>query len=272
MDTDQLILEDFITNHSTDAARIIEQSDTENALAIVEKLPIDVAVLLIKNMEQYAVVKCLESMGVDRSVKIIEKLPVQLTGSLLRKMAIDVRELILTKVKSELSIPLKQILEYSENSVGAIMNPLVPTLPDDISSKDAQQRVKKHNQQILHYIFITRRDNTFAGIVKLEDLIIASSKEKLVTIMKTDIPHLNADTGFHKILNHPGWMEYSALPVLDGSGNFLGAIGQGEVRKIENSIKVPNQTKLTSNALGQLYRIGLESLLYTAGERKTEHK
>lgn len=272
MDTDQLLLEEFVANHSTEAARIVEQSDTEYALAIIEKLPSDLAVIMIKNMEQYAVVKCLETMKIDRSVEIIEKLPVQLSASILRKMTAETRELILTNVTVELSIPLKQMLEYSEFSVGAIMNPLVPTLPDDISSKDAQQRVKKHSQQILHYIFVTRRDNTFAGIVKLEDLIIANSKEKLVSIMKTDIPHLNADTVFHKILDHPGWTEFSALPVLDGSGNFLGAIGHGQIRKIENSIKIPNQTKLTSNALGQLYRIGLESLLFTAGERTTENR
>ena len=272
MDTDQLILEDFVVRHSTDAARVIEQFNTEQALAVIEKLPVDLAVMLIKNMERYAVVKCFESMDIDYAAEIIEKIPVQLTGPILRRMTTDIRELILTKVTPQFSMPLKQMLEYSENSVGAIMNPLVPTLPDDISSKDAQQRVKKYNQQILHYIFITRRDNTFAGIVKLEDLITADSKEKLVSIMKTDIPRLDADTVFHKILNHPGWIEYAALPVLDDSGNFLGAIDQGEIRKIENSIKAPDQNKLTSSALGQLYRIGLESLIYSAGQRINEDK
>jgi len=272
MDTDQLILEDFVANHSTEAARIIEQLKTEQSLALIEKLPVDLAVMLIKKMEQYAVVKCIERMEVDHSVEIIEKLPVQLSALILRRMNIDEREVILAKVTPQFSISLKQMLEYSENSVGAIMNPLVPTLPDDISLKDARERIKKHKRQLLHYIFITRRDNTFAGIVKMEDLLIADSKEPLESIMKKDVPHLIADTDFHKFFNHSGWIEHTALPVLDRSGNFLGAISQGEIRKIENDIKFPSQNALASNALGQLFRIGLEGLLYSAGERMTEDK
>ena len=269
MDADQQILEEFIKSHSPEAARLIEQLSTEHSLALIDKIPIELAVLLFEQMEQYSVIKCIESMEVDRAVKIIEKLPVQLSATLFRRMNTDSRGTILAKVTPQLSLSLNQILKYSENSVGALMNPLVPTLPNDISVKDARERIKKHKRQLFHYVFITQRDNTFAGIVKLEDLFIAGSKEPLESIMKSDVPHLLVDTDVHKIVNHPGWVEYTALPVLERLGNFLGAFNQGEVRKIENDkkIKVPSKTTKTGNALGQLYRIGLEGLIHSAGER-----
>ena len=249
-------------------------SKLEHSLALIEKIPVEIAVMLFKEMEQFAVVRHIEEMEVEHAIKIIEKLPVQLNASILRRVNSNVREMILAKVPSEISLPLNQMLSLSVNSVGTIMNPLIPTLPDDISIKDAFDRIRKNNQQIFQYIYITRHDNIFAGIVKLEDLIIAGSKEPLVSIMKTNVPHLLADTDFRKIINHPGWIEYSALPVLDRSGIFIGALSHGVIRKLEidKDIKRPRQAVLAGNALGELYWIGLSGLLYSAEHKVTEQE
>ena len=41
MDTDQLILKEFVTHHRIDAARIIEQLKTEHSLALFAKIPVE---------------------------------------------------------------------------------------------------------------------------------------------------------------------------------------------------------------------------------------
>ena len=108
----------------------------------------------------------------------------------------------------------------------------------------------------------------------MEDLIVTGSKEQLVSIMKTDVPHLLADTDFHKILNHPGWIEYTDLPVIDRSGGFLGALNHGEITRLEISKnrKKPEQAVLAGNALGELYRIGLSGLLYSTADKGNEKR
>ena len=132
MDADQKLLEEFIANHSRDAARIIEQLNTEQLLPVLEKIPVDLAVILFIEMENYAVINCIELMEIDNSIKIIEKLPVQLNALLLRRMNSNLKELILAKISPDISVSLNQLLRYPENSVGAMMDALVPTLPDDI--------------------------------------------------------------------------------------------------------------------------------------------
>lgn len=272
MDTDQLILKEFVTHHRIDAARIIEQLKTEHSLALFEKIPVELAVKLFEEMEQYAVIKIIEEMVVEHSIKIIEKLPLQLNASILRGMKNEVREMILAKIPPQISLPLNQMLRYSVNSIGALMNPQVPAFQEDIIIKDALDRIRKSKQQLFQYIYIINRDNIFSGIVKLEDLIVAGSKEQLVSIMKTEVPHLLADTDFHKVLNHPGWIEFTELPVLDRSGIFLGALSFGKIRKMEdgNKIMKPKQAVLAANALGELYRIGLSGLLYSTAKSGIE--
>jgi magnesium transporter len=274
MDNDQLILKQFIAHHSEDAARIIEQLKIEHSLALIEKIPVEIAVTLFKEMGQFAVVRHIERMEVEHAIKIIEKFSVQLNASILRKVNSDVREIILAKLSPEISLPLNQMLSLSVNSVGTLMNPLVPTLPDDISIKDALDLIRKNKQQLFHYIYIIRHDNIFAGLVKLEDLIVTDSKEQLVSIMKTDVPHLIVDIDFHKIINHPGWIDYNALPVLDRSGVFVGTLSYGVLMKLEidKNIKRPQQAVLAGNALGELYWIGLSGLLYSAEHKVTEQE
>ncbi len=274
MDTGLQILKQFVMHHSGDAARIIEQIKTEHSLALIEKIPVEIAVMLFKEMQQFAVVRHIERMEVEHAIKIIEKLPVQLNASILRKVNSDVREIILTKLPPEISLLLNQMLSFSANSVGTLMNPMVPTLPDDISIKDTLDLIRKNKQQLFHYIYIIRHNNIFAGLVKLEDLIVTDSKEQLVSIMKTDVPHLIVDIDFHKIINHPAWIEYTALPVLDRSGVFVGALSHGVIRKLEidKNIKRPQQAILAGNALGELYWIGLSGLLYSTEHKVTEQE
>ncbi len=78
MNTDLQILEQFVAHHSKDAARIIEQLKIEHSLALIEKIPVEIAVTLFKEIGQFAVVRHIERMEVEHAIKIIEKLPVQL--------------------------------------------------------------------------------------------------------------------------------------------------------------------------------------------------
>ena len=64
---------------------------------------------------------------------------------------------------------------------------------------------------------------------------------------------------------HPGWLEYSALPVVDRSDIFLGALFYSLVRKSDKdkTKKIPRHAIMAGNALGELYRIGLTGLIYS---------
>ena len=266
MNRDKVLLEEFIVNHSTEAARLLEQMTFENVFSFIEKISADLAVILFQELDLYLAYKCLENLEVEKSVKIIEALTTNRAASFLRRMDEIKREEILEKSEKNTSRLLAQILYHAEGTAGALMDPQLLVLSSDLNVKDAFEKVKKSKKQSLYYLYVTNPEGKLLGIVKLEDLIASGSKEQIINVMNSEFPHLNSEVEVDKITDHPGWLELDALPVLDRSGVLLGALSHKIIKKLElgRTKKVPKQAMLAGNALGELYRIGLTGLLNSA--------
>ncbi|MBT8377669.1 MAG: CBS domain-containing protein [Ignavibacteria bacterium] len=263
MNNNKVLLEQFILDHSGDAARLLEQLDTKQLTQFLISLPDDLSVILIQEMEIYTSLKCLEELEIEKSVVIVESLPIIIASSFLRRMKKNKKELILEKMDQKISKTLSQMLYHIQNTAGALMDPQVSIVNESLNVKEVLEKVKRSKQQFLQYIYVVDQDGKLLGIVKLEELIVADPKEQITSMMSKEFPRLYAEVEAQRILNHQGWLEYNALPVIDRSGIFLGALNQTEIRKIEvdKVRKVPKHAVQAINSLGELYRIGLSGLL-----------
>jgi magnesium transporter len=274
MNRDIELLEEFIANHTADAARLLEQMNVEQVISFVEKIPADLSALLFQELDVYLAYKCLDAFAIEKSIKIIESLPVNTTASILRRMDKIKREEILEKSEKSISRLLAQVLYSAKDSAGALMDPQVPVISEELNVNEVFERIKKGKQQSLFYLYVINKEGKLSGIVKLEDLVTAESREKITNVMDTGFPHLFSEVEIKVITDHPGWMKYSALPVLDRSGVFLGVLNQTVIKKLvtEQTKKFPKQAAAAGSALGELYRIGLTGLLESAlsGIKQTE--
>ena len=272
MKSDEILLKEFITNHSSDASRLLEQLKFEQLVPFFNKLQTELSIELIQEMDMYPALKCIEEMETKSSGKIIEGLPTNLASSFLRKMKKEKREQLLQQIDPHVSRSLEQMLFHFENTAGALMNPQVPTISENLNVKEAFDRVRKNKQQSFQYIYVLNQDLKLLGIVKLEDLLVADPKEQIDSIMDKEFTFLFSEVEIKKVADHQGWLDYNSLPVLDRSGIFLGALNQGVLRKtdIDKSSKISRHAVIASNALGELYRIGLSGLLYGSSVQTKE--
>ena len=267
MNTDQILLENFIVDHPLDAARILEQRDIEEIAVFLKEIPGSMAAVILDQFESYTAVKCLEKIGAEQSVTIVEKLPFQVTSVFLRQVSGDFREEILSNLSPEISIPLRRILSYTEDNAAALANPLIFSLPQDISVDEALQRVQKHAENVYYYLYIVNRNQVLTGVLSLRELMLARPKARLSEVMHTEISYLPADMKHQAILNHPGWQRYHAMPVVGDEGVLWGVIDYEQLKYIESVIKktiLPRQAIAASKALGELYQIGFSGLIRSA--------
>jgi hypothetical protein len=86
----------------------------------------------------------------------------------------------------------------------------------------------------------------------------------LKNVLKDDMVRLLAETPGAAALNHSAWQDYCELPVVTGNELFLGVlryqsliqIGSGRRRS-----RMQQNIITTGTALGQLYRLGIASLI-----------
>ena len=103
MNSDKVLIEEFIINHSSDAARLIEQLKAEELFPFFNSLPTELSVVLISQMEIFPAVRCLEEIQIEQSVKIIENLPMNIASTYLRRMQKEKKELILEKTSTRIN-------------------------------------------------------------------------------------------------------------------------------------------------------------------------
>lgn len=267
MNTERIILDNFITRHPADAARILERLNIEETALFLKEIPAGLAVGIFKQLERYSAVKCLEMLGAEQSAAIVERLPLQVVSVFLRRVKEELREAILGLVSEEISTPLRRMLNYPADSAGALADPLVFTLPEDITIKEALQRVQKRPEKAIYYLYIVNRNQALTGVINMRELMLARPGDQLSAVMHTKVARLSAGLNFEAILNHPGWQEYHALPVVEEGDILLGAIRYETLRRIERESKksrFPRQAIIASNALGELYQIGLSGLIRSA--------
>jgi Mg/Co/Ni transporter MgtE len=102
--------------------------------------------------------------------------------------------------------------------------------------------------------------------------MLADPKKQLTAVMQSDLVKISPEINLQVLPDHPGWLEYKTLPVVDRSGTFLGAIRSQTVLRIQRALSktaTSGHALAAGNALGELYRIGLAGLIRSAVEITT---
>jgi magnesium transporter len=93
--------------------------------------------------------------------------------------------------------------------------------------------LRRSSQHALYYVYVVDREGRLIGVVNLRQLLLTSSKQSLQTLMRRPVYSLPPGADHAGIVAHPGWRELHALPVVDGSGRFLGVLRHETVRRLE---------------------------------------
>lgn len=267
MKSNLVLLDHFITHHPNDAAKILEQFKPDELRQFLEEMPDNLAVRIFNYLERFTAAQCLELMDKQKSAIVLEKLPLQVSSVFYRRLKNETKNSILNLMNKDKSFQLKRILNFPENSAGALADQLVLTLPEDITVKEAMKRVQKRPEQTIYYLYIINRQQALVGVVSIRELMLANHTQSLSAIMKKNISYIAADLNFKAILNHTGWQEVHAMPVVENDMVFIGVIRYETLRQIEMESKMTGFSKQainTSNALSELYKIGFSGLIRSA--------
>jgi Mg/Co/Ni transporter MgtE len=274
MDTDTIIIEQFIQDHGEEAARTLEKLEPAELAAFFSDSSAKIAFEVMPKMNPHLISTVIERMEIERSAKIFESMDTQYALLLIRMMKNDLSKKILDLMTPEKSSILTRLLKYYEYSVGSFADPMVLTLTEKMTVKEAREEVKRHKKRVQPNLFVLNTDRKLAGVINLSDLISEDPKKEISSIMDTKINALPPETPIQSLLNHQDWKDLYALPVVDNASMFLGIIKLETIR----SILTPSEERKerlsedTVSALGELYQLGLAGLLKSATDLRSDSK
>jgi magnesium transporter len=223
----------LIESHPGEAARILESLSAADAAGALEQLRPEEAARTLKLMERSRAAACLERWSASDLPRIVAALPAEVLAGVVGRADAGSGQRLLTLASPDVAESARRQVLHAEHSAGALMNPRVTALPQDINAGEARLGLRRQAERISYYVYVVDREQRLVGVVTLRQLMQAAAKQPLVSLLGGRVASLSAHAGVKAILDHPGWRAFHALPVVDGKGALLGVLTYETLRALE---------------------------------------
>jgi magnesium transporter len=232
MEAERRIASRFVTHHPEDAARLCEGLPPADLAAFFGGISAATALPVLQHLTPAVVADFLPLMPADRGGGLLVELPPDFAAGILRRMNEPERAAVLASMPESSASTLSLVLRYPEHTAGALMDPKILSLPNDLHANQARQLTQRSARRILYYLYVVDREQRLVGVLSLRELLLAGSHDPLTSIMHAPVTHLPVRADGAAILGHPGWRQWHALPVVDEQGVLLGTVRYDTFRRL----------------------------------------
>jgi magnesium transporter len=204
---------------------------------------------------------------------VLETLDPDVASRLARRVAEERRHTVFATLPPRVARRLETLVRFPENTAGALMDPEVLALAEDMTVEEAHARVREVPDQTRYNLYIVDRSQVLVGVVTLRELLIAPADKPLAEIMVRNPMCLRYDAERAAVISHTGWKRVHSLPVVDERGCYLGAVRYRTLRHLEEELLGAALSDAnTTEALGEVFASGalgvLDALTGAAATRK----
>jgi magnesium transporter len=153
------------------------------------------------------------------------------------------RDRLLASLDSQVAHELRELLEYSEDSAGRLMDPRVAPLRADLTVGDALNRLRGMKRHGLRELFVVDDHGRLSGRVEMQDLALAGDEQPLRDIVRPLLAAVSDIDPKEDVVAILQKQPITELPVVNHEGRFVGVIRQsGLMSAIQEETSVDIQT------------------------------
>ncbi|MFC1857571.1 magnesium transporter [Thermodesulfobacteriota bacterium] len=228
METANILIRSFIEHHPRDAAVSFETLELAEAVQIIKKLPVRTIAVLVERLTSQKAGIILEHLDLVPLSELLSILPPKVASSALQHMDDKKRETALEGLPEKFKRQLQELLQYSPDTAGGMMEPRVTSIPLDLTVQGAIAYFRKAPRQTLYYLYVTDEAGKLVGVLNMRDLLLGSPRnpvEKLVNRNVFSVPEtMTRDEVITLMRRH----RFLAVPVVDSEGRLVGVIRHDE--------------------------------------------
>jgi magnesium transporter len=256
------LAQELIRLEPTRAAVALERLPANSSAALLEGVPPVQAAAVVSNMSPHGAVAVLESLPAPAAAAVIEGLDQDIASRVVRRLSEERRDAVLKHLPERAARPLQTLLEFSENTAGALMDPDVLAVSQDLTVEEARAKIRAMPDQARYNLYVVGSEQKLVGVVNLRELLLARGDAMVADVMIRDPLRLEAHADRSVVVAHPGWKQVHSIPVVDDRGCYLGAVRYRTLRQLEDVLLGRTEADTeAAEALGELFAAGASGLL-----------
>ena len=220
----------FLSHAPASAAQVLEQIDPQQAAAFLEEIPARLAAPAVACMSAWSGARCLGLLTPHRGAAILQHLAFHDCAGLMRLIAKQHHAAILDALPVRLARRLRSALRYPPGSVGAWIDPEVPSLPDQATVGDAVRYLG--NVGVASHVFLhSHESGRFAGAVSLAALMRSNATRLLNELPVVQVRPLSSRANLSSAGFLDDWDDFLMLPVVGRKHTVVGGLSRASLRK-----------------------------------------
>ncbi|WP_318367191.1 magnesium transporter [Enterobacter sp.] len=174
---------------------------------------------VIEDMSDKALLEALQMLDIDEQIYLVSRLPRNLTGRLVASLPANERARV------------RQVLNYEQNSVGAIMAFEVITIRADITLATVQRFLRRRGTMPdnTDKLFVTSRDNALYGELTLQTILLHPPEALVSEVMTPDPVTFLPEDNAEKVARTFERDNLLSAAVIDDRGMLMGRLTIDEI-------------------------------------------
>ena len=202
-----------------EAWKVLKTCKLERQVEILEYMTLPGQVDLINVIDRKRLTRLLEEMSPDDRVDLLSRMQAEKVENLLPSIAQVERN------------DIRKLLSYPEYSAGAIMTTEYASLPEDITAREAldRLRVQAPDRETIYYIYIIDEGRRLHGFISLRELILAKPTAKLADLMQKDVISVRVTDDQEIVAQELARYDFLAIPVVDNQNQLVGIVTHDDI-------------------------------------------
>ncbi len=217
--------------HPSDIADIMEDLTHEERVLIFNSLDKEKAAKTFVEAEPNVQSSFFKNLKANRIMEILETISPNHAADILSLMPKKKADNLLMLIHPEYAKKIKEILNYPEESAGAIMHTKVIAIPKDFTAQltiNLLRKLKPSSEESYH-LYIIDEKNRLSGVLSIRSLLTADPKISVTKIMKKQVVKVKIDAKKDEIANALAKYGLYTLPVVDQNNILKGIVKADDV-------------------------------------------
>jgi len=228
----ETLLRNFVEIHPEDAARAFETLAPADRTKLFKGLPTRLAVSLLERIKPHIAGPLLTALEPSRCSELLAMMSPRIASSVLHQVDEAQRDELLASIPTNLARQLWELARYSGDTAGAIMEPRVVSLSNDLTVGQAIAAIRKAPREALHYLYVTQRDGVLTGVLNMRDLLLASPRDPIEPLIRRSVVSVPDTMDSDEVVQLMTERGFLALPVVDFNGALIGVVRHAEALQV----------------------------------------
>jgi magnesium transporter len=223
---DKSALRELLSNQrSSDIAEVVEFVDNEQRRAIFDAMDKPTSAEVLEKVDEATRSELFEMLKNEELSSFLSELDPDDAADILSELPEEERAALLESIPPAESAEIKELMSYSEDSAGGIMDPVVISVSEDATVAEAVNKIRAAEiDEDFYSVYVVDKNGRFVGDVRIRFLLIRPENKRIGDLVDPDTIYVTVDMDQEEVRNIFSKNDLIVAPVLENNNKLVGRI------------------------------------------------